>query len=62
MNLKQLARAKVYAQALVNRAEFAEHGSLEDARLILAAVIELEALKAIPQAIPDAQRAAQEAA
>jgi len=57
MNLKQLERARVYAEALVNLAQYDVRGSVTDAKLLLAAVIELAALKHIPQAIPDVQRA-----
>lgn len=58
MNTKQLERARIYAEGLVHLAQYEVRGSLTDARLILAAIIELQALKQIPQAIPDSQRAA----
>ena len=53
MNLKQLERAKVYAQGIVHLADFKVRGSREDARLLLAAIIELEAMYTFPHAVPN---------
>lgn len=53
MTDQQLQRAKIYAQGLVHLAEFERRGSVADARLILAAITELESFYAMPQAAPN---------
>jgi hypothetical protein len=59
MKRHDVERARVYAEALLNLAEYIDgRGSIDDLRLVLAAIIELQSLQAIPLALPDAQRAA----
>jgi len=58
MTSTDLEHARIYAEALLIRAEYRNAGSAKDLRNMLKAIEELQALREMPRALPDAQRAA----